>query len=371
MRADQRQINAGSWNPDEPLKANLVIEHRPVTYKKWLFADIDPEELFSTGTESRRITFLGDIGVVVKKDGKGIAGIDERGNVAVPEGGEHVPGRSTKGVFMVRNGKQTVVNHPADTDYEILFETLDDSTISIFDIIVSPHLLRSRPGKMYIGRVQPGLYRMNISADCSPDKPEAVSKDVKNPRFTTREFTYSPAVIMRDELDATRDSFLSLSGAIMYGFIVMNGLVLLLLLCMLTFIIHRFRVRRGHAPFSDWYVIFPHLIFIAVFAAMTQYMTFFMFTIGKARAQCAAATVLIIALLSIRGTIRSKRPAALIISTILVLMVPLAGTYYNNLPIDSFSMVNMIMYFVMVTFLSVLAIMNFRKEKTPTGSSKD
>ena len=38
MRASQRQINTGDWAPDEPLAANLVLEHRPSTYVKWMFS---------------------------------------------------------------------------------------------------------------------------------------------------------------------------------------------------------------------------------------------------------------------------------------------------------------------------------------------
>ena len=32
MRAEQNQVAAGSWAPDESLAANLVLEHRPSTY---------------------------------------------------------------------------------------------------------------------------------------------------------------------------------------------------------------------------------------------------------------------------------------------------------------------------------------------------
>ena len=364
MRADQRQVRDGSWDPDEPLEANLVIEHRPVTYVKWLFADIEPEELFSTGNETRRITFLGDTGIVVRKDGVAISGIDSRGTVLVPDGGEDAAAKGAKGVFLMRNGSQTVLNLPADEDYEIMIEQDADGTLTVFDITVSPQLLQSRPGKMYIGRVKSGLYRMNVSANSSPDKPEAAGKDEKSPRFTAREFNYSPAAVMGDELAATNTTFFSLSGFIAYGTLVMSGLGVFLALCMLIHIYHRFRIRRGHKPYSDWYVIVPHLIFIAVFAVLTQYATFYMFTIGKLRAQCAAATIFAIFLLSFRGALKSKRPSAMLVSVILLLLVPLAGTYYNNLPIDSFSTVNMIVYFAMTALLSALAVRSFRTEKS-------
>ena len=367
MRADQRQINEGSWNPDEALEANLVIEHRPVTYVKWLFADADPEELFSSGTESRRITFLGDVGVIVKKDGAGISGIDSLGNIHNPDGGENAPGKGSKGVFLMRNGRQTVLNIPNDADYDIYIEAESDGTLTIFDIIVSPQILRSRPGKMYLGRVKSGLYKMRVSAYSSPDRPEAAGEGGRDPRFTAREFNYSPAAVMADELDATRDSFFSLSGLIIYGSLVMAGMGIFLALCLLIHLYHRFMVRRGHEPYPDWYVIVPHLIFIAAFAVLTQYVTFYMFTIGTLRAQCAAATVFAIFLLSFRGALKSRSHSAFLFSVILLLLVPLAGTYYNNLPIDSFSVVNMIVFFAMTALLSALAARCFRKEKSRDG----
>ena len=372
MRANPRQIAAGSWDPDEAMEANLVIEHRPVTYVKWLFADIDPQELFSTGTESRRITFLGDAGIVVKKDGTVISEIDSKGNILVPDSGEGARGKGVKGVFLMRNGRQTVLNLPTDADFVIDFEFQADSTLTIFDILVSPQLLRSRPGRMYIGRAVSGLYRMNVRANSSPDRPQIISEGDRTPYFSVRAFTYSPTVVMSDELNAARSSYLSLSSAVMMGFIVINGLNILLILCVLIYIIHRFKVRRGHQPYSDWYVIVPHLVFIAVFAAMTQYAAFYMFTFGSARAQCAAATILVIFLLALRGAIRSRKESAFLISAVLLSMVPLAGTYYNELPVDSFSTANMAAFFALVVLLSTLAVRNFkRRTQIPESIGKN
>ena len=44
-------------------------------------------------------------------------------------------------------------------------------------------------------------------------------------------------------------------------------------------------------------------------------------------------------------------------------LVPLTGLYYNKLPIDSFSVGNMVLFFVLIGSLSIVAIRNFRREK--------
>jgi hypothetical protein len=72
-------------------------------------------------------------------------------------------------------------------------------------------------------------------------------------------------------------------------------------------------VKKGHAPYSDWYVIAPHLIVITVSAVMTQFATFFLYPVGRARAVCAAITMFYIFLLALRGTIRSRNPKQLLI----------------------------------------------------------
>ena len=120
-------------------------------------------------------------------------------------------------------------------------------------------------------------------------------------RFVNTRYNYSPTAVMGDELAATADSHLSLSTA------------LLLVICLIIYGVHRHKVKKGHAPYSDWYVIAPHLIVITVSAVMTQFATFFLYPVGRARAVCAAITMFYIFLLALRGTIRSRNPKQLLI----------------------------------------------------------
>ncbi len=66
-------------------------------------------------------------------------------------------------------------------------------------------------------------------------------------------------------------------------------------------------------------------------------------------------------LLALRGTIRSKKPARLLIAGFILVCAGLSAVYYHRLAISAFSVPNMIAFFVMVTLLSVLAAMTFRR----------
>lgn len=366
-RANQRQVADGSWDPDEGIDANLMIEHRPSTYIKWLFSQDDPARLFACGTDSRRITLIGNVSVEVYRDGKGISGINEKGEVYEPGGDDDRPGTGKKGTFLMRNGSQTVLSLPADTEYDVSMIATADGSLTMFDILVSPARLESQPGKMYTGVLHPGTYTFKVNAGESPDEPEeqGAAEEEDHSHFREAEFRYLPVIVMSNELDATRDTFFSMSGAFLLLIRVLQLLAVLIVICLVINIIHRIKRKRGHAPYSDWFVIVPHLICIVIFAAMTQYASFYMFTVGAIRAQLAAVTMFFTFLLALRGAIRSRVPIHFLIAGFLLIAVHLTGVYYNRLPIDSFSILNMVLFFVMVALFCALAIHMFKHAKEP------
>ena len=363
MRAKQRQIEYGNWNPDESLAANLVIEHRPVTYAKWLFSTDDSRKLFSTCTESRRVTVIGDVNVDVYRDGKGITAISSKGRISLPEGETETPAEEMTRVFAMRNGHQTVVSLPADADYELVITAPADCNILIYDILVSARKFEPDPGRLYMGDIHAGQYKIKVKAGSSPSVPAEIGGGENKPRFINTRFNYSPTAVMGDELAATVDSFLTLSTALLLVMVIMAGAFLLLVICLIIHSIHRHKMKKGHAPYSDWYVIVPHLIVIAVSAIMTQFTTFYLYSVGSARAICAAITMFYIFLLALRGTIRSRNPKHLFIPVFILVCAGLSARYYNMLPISSFSTINMIAFFIMVALLSALAVMAFRRTK--------
>lgn len=369
LRADQRQIEDGSWNPDEPLEANLVIEHRPSTYIKWMFSQTNPARLFQSGAESRRITVTGDVSAEVYRDGNGVSGIDESGNVYVPGGGEDVPGTGARGVFLMRNGHETVISLPADTDYDVILKADDDASVYIFDILVSPRQLESQTGKMYMGRIHSGQYEFRVRAGESPDMPAETGAGEGHAHFTETGFTYSPAVVMSNELDATKDSYMSLSEAYNAMTRALAALAALAAVCVVTDIARRRRRRRGHPAFSDWFIIAPHLILITASALVTQSMAYYMFNIVTVRAQLAALTVFFVSLLALRGAIRSREPLHFLISAGILVLSNLTALYYKELASDSYSTLNMLAFFLAVALLSTLAVYMFKRE-TPEKSNE-
>ncbi len=103
------------------------------------------------------------------------------------------------------------------------------------------------------------------------------------------------------------------------------------------------------------------MIVITVSAVMTQLATFFLYPVGRARAICAAITMFYIFLLALRGTIRSRNPKQLLIPGFILVCTVLSALYYNRLPISSFSVPNMIAFFIMIALLSALAVRAFRR----------
>jgi hypothetical protein len=98
---------------------------------------------------------------------------------------------------------------------------------------------------------------------------------------------------------------------------------------------------------------------------LTQYLTYFMFTIGQARAICAAITILFIFLLSLRGLIRRKNKRGIITTLVTMALVPLSYLYYNRLPIDAFSYGHMAIYFAVILLLTAAAVKTFSEDDEP------
>ena len=101
------------------------------------------------------------------------------------------------------------------------------------------------------------------------------------------------------------------------------------------------------------------ILLIAIFAAMTQFFTFFLFTIGRARAECAVICVLFIFLLALRGSWRSRRKSATVYTLAMFALVPLTQLYYHNGPLDTYSSVHMALYFLIVALLTYGAVRTF------------
>ena len=361
MRAQQSQVDAGSWAPDESLAANIVLEHRPSTYVNWLFSDVAPEKLFLGSDESRRLTFIGNVSVEVYEGNQFIGSVDNRGRVHTLPGESAGSINVSPGPFMMRKGSQTIISLPARTEYRLQVTAEKNAGLTYYDQLTSAVRLIGDPGRIYTGSISPGTCSLTVL----PDQPLQNLSDGSAHFicFSDSDFDYLPTVIMSNELQATKFSYMTVGAVLQLVILILLILFVIIFINLIMFAVHSWKVKKkGHVPYSDWYVIFPHLICIVIFMLLTQYLTYFMFTIGQARAICAAITILFIFLLSLRGLIRRKNKRGIITTLVTMALVPLSYLYYNRLPIDAFSYGHMAIYFAVILLLTAAAVKTFRKD---------
>ncbi len=360
LRAEQRQVKNGSWDPDATLAANLALEHLPVTYVRWLFADIEPQILFAGSNTSRRLSVIGPVNVAVLKDGRVIARIDERGELSYPleEGADRTA--LDPGIFMMRNENVTVVSLPNDAEYRLRIEPDSRCTVTRYDLMIAPEKLATEVGKMNLATMGAGSYEFSVM----PDNEIPASPDEMTGSFTllgSSDYEYSPTVVMNDELEATRHYFMSLRRVYHLAINVVLGLLLLLLACLILHLVHRHQMKKGHPPFSKWFVIIPHLTAISGLTFLTGMLTYHLFMIDMARIVCASFTVLTIFLLALRGTLRYKRKSSILLTTCLFVLFAITFLFFDRTEKLPFSWGNMTIFALAVGLLSAAAVWTFRE----------
>ena len=360
LRADQRQVDDGSWDPDEPLMTNIALEHLPVTYVRWLFSEEEPQKIFSGPVVSRRLSLIGQVDVTVLQDGRELTRIDRLGRVSYPlEEGADGTDRDP-GVFMMRNEKVTVVSLPNDTEYRLRIDADDRCSITFYDLTTSPEDLSTEHGKMVLATISAGSYGFTVS----PGREIPSSPDVISGHYTllgSSDYDYSPTAVMSDELEATRHYFMSLRRVYRLVINVAVGLIVYLLACLILHLVHRHLEKKGHPPFSKWYVIMPHLTTIAGLTILTGMLTYHLFMIDKVRIICASFTVLTIFLLSLRGTLRYKRKSSILLTTFLFLLFAITFLFFDRTEKLPFSWVSMTLFALAVGLLSAAAVRTFRE----------
>jgi len=360
MRADQRQINDGSWDPTESLNSNLMLEHRPSTYVKWVFSDLEPEEKFMSPIESRRVTINGKVDVTVYTGQYALLEINKYGKVYSldPELPDEISGEHS--VFAMRNGDETIVSLPNDDSYTLLITAEDSRDVSYLDVIVTPEQLVSDKVTIHMVRLSNGAAMLIDVVPGEPlSEPDAFTGNFHKVGDT--EYTYSPTVIMKNELEATKGSFLSLGSAITILRSIVGGMVLMTIVCAVINAYHRRKIKKeGHAPYSNLYIIVPLVICIVVSAGMTQFASFYLFTLPAARAQCATITMIFITLLALRGYIKSRKPMAFLVTVLMGVLAYCTKDFYNDLDLSTFSVFNMITYFLLIAVMTGVACWTFR-----------
>lgn len=371
LKANSHQTDDGSWNPDDPTADNVVLEHRPMIYISWLFSDNSTEDVFYGPTETRRIVLIGDVDVDILKGKTVIASIDRKGKLTEAEEADDAAPGSLPDIFMMRRGNETAVSLPSDSAYTIQVSALKRKPLTYYDLSFDAYDTAYKPGLIYIGTPRKGTYKMKITPDENLPELIPIDNDV-NVSFVRAHYNYSPTDEMDTEMKADRNSFLSV-GEIIKIIIGANLLVLLMILiCLIIYLVHRREAKKG-VSHSSWFVIVPHLIIIAVFAALTQIFSYYLFAINQAMTECAAITFFVIFLLSVRGLLRNRNLRNLLLSIILALVTVLVFLFYQMQPLASFSVFHMMVFIAIVAGFTLMAIHSFRTDQdseTSDGASR-
>ena len=361
LRVDQRQIEDGSWDPDATLAANLALEHLPVTYVRWLFADEDPQKIFAGSHISRRLSVIGAVDITVLKDGQALTSIDKTGRISylLQENGSE-EASNDPGVFMMRNENVTIVSLPNNAEYTVRIDTDKRRTVTFYDLIISPEKLTTEAGKINLAMIRKGSYEFIVSPDKRiPPAPNEISGNYM--LLGSSDYDYSPTAVMNDELEATKHYFMSMRRVYQLVFNVVVGLVLFLLGCLIICLVHRHQVKKGHPPFSKWYVIVPHLIVIAGMLVLTTMLSYHLFAVDMARIVSASFTVLGIFLLSLRGTLRYPRRSSILLTTALFIYFAITFLFFSRTEKSTFSWLKVTAFAVAVAVFSALAVRTFRE----------
>ena len=367
LRAEQRQVEDGSWDPDESLVANLALEHMPVTYIRWLFSEEEPQKIVASCNVSRRISVIGPVEITVLKDGRAISHIDQNGRVSYPlEEGRDVTDRDP-GVFLMRNENVSVVSLPNDAEYTLRVETSRLCTVSFYDLLISPEKLATEAGRMNLAEMLAGSYEFRVTpGEEMPSSPEEIEGDYI--LLGSSDYEYSPTAVMNDELEATRHYFLSLRRVYRLALDLVIGLALNLLACLILYLVHRHKNKKGHPPFSKWYVIVPHLIIIAGMFVLTAMLTYHLFVIDKARIISGSLTVFVIFLLSLRGTLRHKRISSIVLTVFLFFCFAMTFLFLDRTEMQAFSWRGIALFAIAIAIWTAAAVHTFREPRASEGA---
>lgn len=373
LKEDQQQIKNGYWDPEQSIAENVMREHMPHTYILWAFSDNTDEDVFAGPDTTRRISFFGDVDVEVWKGEYFMGGMDEKGKRIFPD--TEIPFDDSmdidelldillQGVFVTRNGRETIVSVPTDGEYDIRIHSDGVTNLLYYDILCSPYQTYGEAGTMSIHTLTKGDYE--LAADGLSGLSELAVLEGSTYNDLDVEYEYSPTLVMSTESGA--EDHVTLGGIFSLLFITLIAVLVILFICLIIFIVHFIRRRLGHKQFSSWYIIVPHLLVILGFLLLTQFFTYNMFAIGQTRLVCAIITMLALFFLALRGLIRRRNLPNLIIMLVILGAGILNIFWYQKSSLVSSSILNFVIYGVCIVGLAVLACTTFfRKKKEQTA----
>ena len=370
LKQDQKQVDNGYWNPEQGIAENVMREHMTYTYIDWVFSGNDENAVYNNLGVTRRLYLYGDFDVEIYKNGSMVKGITSDGSYIwadLSDLTEFDAERVYSDVFLMRHGEQTVTCLPLDEQYEVRIRTNGTQNITYYDVICTPYLTYGVADTVYTAAVTKGEYTLDLGyLETLPKLKAAEGSIIEELELP---ITYSPTMIMADESKA--EDHMTIGGliALLVGVIVF--VVVLLFVCLIIFIVHAIRRRKRGRPYTPWVVIIPHVLLIVVFALLTQYFTYNLYAISIARTICAGLTMLTLFLLALRGLIRNRRLACVVITAFLLLIGIVNVFLYQKSSMVSSAVWHFVIYGVILLLLCALAVSTFfigRKKAAMDGA---
>ena len=375
---DSDIISGGHWNPRQDIGENLLREHLPYTYITWAFSGVTEEDLYHGPNLTRRISLFGDIDVEVRRDDVFIAGITADGTEIYPDGGMNYfdilddpdnYGYYIQKIVVLRRNNETVLNMPADNNYDIRIRSKGPNSLVYYDIFSSAEKTYSTSGRMYVQNISGGEYYLTVERD--NDLPPLTKKIGRIKAAAEMSVEYSPVFIMANECEYSK--YATIDDIFFFLFAALIIIAATLLASLVIYIIHTVQAKKRNGPFSNWYVIIPHLILIVLFIILNTYVTYYLFSIDIVRKVLSILTFLCIFLLSLRGLVRRR-----IFWNILVAVFILSAAFidffiYQRSSLVTSSILSLIIYAIFMAIFAALAVTTFfiKKSGQPSFDEPD
>ena len=196
------------WNNGLSLQENLAFGHYDKSYRFWLFASDDPEELFTEDPGYLHLSIVGNVDVeVLDEQGDLIQQFDHEGWFILEPDETYNPdfhgGQSNTILYMERNGNQTMIELPCDQKYTVYIKSNSDQNIQVSMMEYSAQRLKAdvlyiytdhyNKGEGYPEPIDPARERLVTEE-------ELVAEDVLSVSYPWDKDTgYSPTSVMHME----------------------------------------------------------------------------------------------------------------------------------------------------------------------------
>ena len=347
LEQDGLESSKGRWDSSAGIGENLLREHMPLTYLCWLFSTDDADALLYSHAFSRRVVITADADIEVIRNGSVIGGAKRDGTILEPAGGQSV--------FAVRHGSKTVVNIPMYGTYTIRIITPGITSVAYYDVITSPFFTFGSSSNINTFLATEGVFSFDAFNAEPLTELETVSGRASDVRQI--ELQYSTTLTMADEAQNSRHVSIKSILQLLFWTVVFS--VLFGLVSLAFWLVHRRARTRGKEP-SVLYIIVPHLLMAALFAVLTVFFTFNMFSIAALRSVFAGLTVFVMFLLALRGTLRQHSRYNIGV-TVFLLAVSAANAFiYQRSSLAGATLPHVVIYLAAMLLLSVLAANTFR-----------